>query len=72
MNILTGTVATDIDVHYKDLCQTCNGTGEGMVDGSYCHACKGKGIARDYEAEAEKEAEAADHWNDALKLGEKE
>ena len=43
-----------------------------MVDGSYCHACKGKGIARDYEAEAEKEAEAADHWNDALKLGEKE
>ncbi len=26
-----------------ELCFTCNGSGEGMYDGSRCYACKGKG-----------------------------
>ena len=25
------------------LCPTCNGSGEGMYEGTRCHACKGKG-----------------------------
>ncbi len=48
----------------ENLCQACNGTGEGQVDGSRCYTCKGSGVARDYEAEADAKAEAADHWND--------
>jgi DnaJ-class molecular chaperone len=27
-----------------DLCATCNGSGEGMYDGSTCSACKGSGV----------------------------
>ena len=26
-----------------DLCTNCNGSGEGMYDGSRCYVCKGKG-----------------------------
>lgn len=41
------------------MCQVCNGTGEGQVDGSHCHSCKGSCVARDHEAEADREAEVA-------------
>ena len=51
-----------------ELCPACNGTGEGQIDGSRCHSCKGRGVARDYEAEADREAEAADQWNDERML----
>ena len=27
----------------EDLCTNCNGSGEGMYDGSRCYVCKGKG-----------------------------
>lgn len=27
-------------------CPTCNGSGEGMYDGTRCHACKGSGTER--------------------------
>ena len=27
-------------------CPTCNGSGEGMYDGTRCHACKGSGAER--------------------------
>ena len=49
-------------------CPVCKGSGEGQVDGSTCYTCKGSGDARDYELEADKEAEAADHCNDARLL----
>ena len=52
----------------SSLCPTCNGTGEGQVDGSHCHSCKGSGVAHDYETEADRKAEAADHCNDARLL----
>lgn len=28
-------------------CLTCNGSGEGMADGTKCHACKGSGSCKD-------------------------
>ena len=49
----------------EELCPACNGTGEGQVDGYPCRVCLGTGEARDYEAEEDRKAEAADHWNDA-------
>ena len=52
-----------------NLCQSCNGTGEGQVDGSTCYTCKGSGVARDYKEEEEAKAEAADYWNDERLLG---
>ena len=46
------------------LCQACNGTGEGQVDGSTCYTCKGWGVSYDCEEEEDAKAEAADYWND--------
>jgi hypothetical protein len=31
------------DEDEEDICRVCNGSGEGMYDGSRCYACKGKG-----------------------------
>lgn len=34
------------DEEYEDedyICPACNGSGEGMYDGSTCHKCKGTG-----------------------------
>lgn len=31
------------------LCHRCNGSGEGMTDGSRCGTCRGTGIGRDDE-----------------------
>ena len=36
------------------ICNSCNGSGEGMYDGSTCHACRGNGEYRD---------ECPDCWN---------
>jgi DnaJ-class molecular chaperone len=32
------------DFYEDNLCTSCNGSGEGMWDGSTCSTCKGKGI----------------------------
>ena len=51
-----------------NICQSCNGTGEGQVDGSRCYTCKGWGVSYDREEEESTKAEAADYWNDARLL----
>ena len=28
----------------EDICSACNGSGEGMYDGSTCYKCRGAGI----------------------------
>ena len=44
-----------------ETCPVCNGSGEGMHEGSRCHSCKGTGVERveydedDYEPENEDE-----------------
>ena len=30
---------------YQKLCGACNGSGEGMRDGTVCAVCRGKGVA---------------------------
>ena len=47
-------------------CGVCAGSGEGMYDGTRCHACGGTGIERDYDAEYEHQCERADHYNDMM------
>ena len=35
---------------YADgVCEICNGSGEGMTDGSVCYSCGGTGSASDYD-----------------------
>jgi hypothetical protein len=41
----------------NDICGSCNGSGEGMFDGSICTTCHGSGcdsgpVERDYDGEA--------------------
>ena len=50
-----------------ELCGRCNGSGEGMYDGTRCGACGGSGIERDYESDYERRCEAADRYNDERK-----
>ena len=38
-----------------EYCQRCDGTGEGMYDGSSCNACGGSGIEKSKEEEPEPE-----------------
>lgn len=39
--------ADDADEGDEDLiCISCSGSGEGMYDGTRCHACKGSGVER--------------------------
>lgn len=53
---------------YSDeICGTCNGSGEGMHDGTTCIACCGMGVERDYDAEYDAMCDAADHWYDERK-----
>lgn len=28
----------------EDICPSCNGSGEGMYDGTKCSSCRGKGV----------------------------
>ena len=55
-----------------DICPSCCGSGEGQYDGTICHACKGRGVAPDYESEYEAKCEAADRWYDERKDRESE
>lgn len=62
------TLADDDEV----TCAGCNGSGEGMFDGSTCSSCGGSGVeshitdderdTEDAEAEAYAEAQAEDRW----------
>lgn len=36
---------------YYVICNNCNGSGEGMVDGSVCQTCKGYGEIKDTDDE---------------------
>ncbi len=56
----------DDDEH--DICHQCNGSGEGMYDGSKCHACHGSGVERDDTGKEDYEADRADQINDERKL----
>ena len=29
-----------------NICPSCNGSGEGMYDGTTCRSCKGRGVSR--------------------------
>lgn len=40
-------VPPDDDDEYECICGHCNGSGEGMYDGTTCSACGGSGIERD-------------------------
>jgi hypothetical protein len=57
----------DADDDRPCLCGSCNGSGEGMYDGSTCHTCGGSGEERDYEAERDREDERADYLRDQEK-----
>ena len=45
-------------------CDTCRGSGEGMVDGSRCRDCRGTGEVIDREREREEAFERYDHERD--------
>lgn len=34
------------DAEYESICGACNGSGEGMHNGSTCRSCKGSGVSR--------------------------
>ena len=40
------------------ICPTCNGSGEGMYDGTTCHVCKGHGTILVDEDEQENDDES--------------
>ena len=50
------------------ICPQCNGSGEGMYDGSKCHACHGSGVERYDSGKEDYEADRADQINDERKL----
>lgn len=59
---------TTIDNITDDLlCGSCNGSGEGMYDGSTCCHCGGSGEERDYEAEYDDECARGDYKRDLAK-----
>ena len=49
------------------LCPQCNGSGEGMYDGSICHACHGSGVERDDSGREDYEADGDDPINEDRK-----
>ena len=58
----------EIDDDEESYCHQCNGSGEGMYDGSKCHACHGSGVERDDSGKEDYEADRADQINDERKL----
>lgn len=49
------------DDYEPDICSACNGSGEGMHDGSTCRNCKGKGVTIDTEQLREEAEARAEH-----------
>jgi DnaJ-class molecular chaperone len=54
----------------EPLCNYCNGSGEGMTDGSRCGHCNGSGVERDYDAEYKAKCDRADQLNDEARFEE--
>lgn len=59
----------DCEEHEDDdrLCGTCNGSGEGMVDGSSCSSCHGSGNASEARRRQEREEARGDYLYDLWK-----
>lgn len=55
----------DLDDEDPPICSYCNGSGEGMYDGSICGHCKGSGVERNREDEEDAACSRADALNDA-------
>lgn len=45
----------------EEICCNCNGSGEGMYDGSRCSSCKGSGVETDRDTAYENACEKADY-----------
>ena len=58
----------DGDDDEPDYCPQCAGSGEGMYDGSICHACHGSGVERDNIGKEDYAAARADQITDERKL----
>lgn len=44
-----------------EICASCNGSGEGMYDGTRCHSCGGSGVEREgYEEDDRRDYERED------------
>lgn len=57
-------IAAFVDDDDQPICGNCNGSGEGMHDGSRCYQCGGSGVATDFDARYENECARADYLND--------
>lgn len=51
----------------EEFCSHCNGSGEGMTDGSRCGYCQGSGVECDHDAAYDAACERADYLNDLAK-----
>ena len=58
----------EIDDDEPGYCPQCSGSGEGMYDGSICHACHSSGVERDNSSREDYEADRADQRNDEAKF----
>ena len=46
LDTLDDILEDDEDEDCDDICPSCNGSGEGMYDGTRCSRCKGRGVSR--------------------------
>lgn len=46
LDTLDDILEDDEDEDCDDICPGCNGSGEGMYDGTRCSRCKGRGVSR--------------------------
>lgn len=46
------------------ICPHCDGSGEGMYDGSSCYSCRGTGVERDEEDDYSYADYLYDKWKD--------
>lgn len=44
INDIVDEIDDEIDEDDYDICPRCNGSGEGMYDGTTCRVCKGSGV----------------------------
>lgn len=56
---MTNHCDTTDDCNGEEICGNCNGSGEGMYDGSTCWSCKGSGVVMNLDTSDEAEA---DEW----------
>ena len=58
----------EVDDDEESYCPQCNGSGEGMYDGTRCGSCGGSGVERDNSRREDWEADRADQRNDEAKF----